>query len=199
MSELWNERYSGAEYIYGKKPNIYFKKIIDNLPPGKVLVPGAGEGRDAVYAATQGWVVHAFDQSEKGKEKALKLADENNVKICYDVLDAKDFVSEKSSYDLIALVYFHLPTLLRGVFHTNIVNYLKPNGHLVLEAFNPKQIHNNSGGPKNQSDLLSSEVVLNDFKKLNTIEITELETFLEEGIFHKGKADIIRYLGILKS
>ena len=74
--QFWNERYAQKEYVYGKAPNAFFKSVIDQLKPGRLLVPGAGEGRDAVYAATLGWQVDAFDSSETGREKALSLAQE---------------------------------------------------------------------------------------------------------------------------
>ena len=58
MPTFWNQRFASEEYIYGTEPSAYFKQIIDGLKPGKLLVPGAGEGRDAVYAATLGREEH---------------------------------------------------------------------------------------------------------------------------------------------
>ena len=77
MKEFWNERYSEKDFVYGKAPNVFIKSILDQMEPGRVLVPGAGEGRDAVYAATLGWQVDAFDISEAGQQKAQILAAEN--------------------------------------------------------------------------------------------------------------------------
>jgi hypothetical protein len=37
-------------------------------------LPADGEGRNAFYAASQGWIVTAIDSSIKGREKALQLA-----------------------------------------------------------------------------------------------------------------------------
>ena len=45
------------------------------------LFLGEGEGRNAVYAAKLGWQVDAVDFSSSAKDKALKLAKENKVKI----------------------------------------------------------------------------------------------------------------------
>lgn len=39
---------------------------------------GEGEGRNGVYAAKLGWEIDAVDWSEKGKEKAERLAAENS-------------------------------------------------------------------------------------------------------------------------
>ena len=55
MKEFWNERYSQEAYAYGTEPNAFFKSRIDQLSPGKLLLPAEGEGRNAVYAATKGF------------------------------------------------------------------------------------------------------------------------------------------------
>ncbi|MDX1604123.1 MAG: SAM-dependent methyltransferase, partial [Salinimicrobium sediminis] len=85
MQEFWNERYQREEYIYGKDPNEYLKAQLKNLTPGRILFPAEGEGRNAVHAAKKGWQVSAFDQSEEGRKKALRLAEAEGVEIDYTV------------------------------------------------------------------------------------------------------------------
>ena len=53
MKEMWNQRYTDKEYIYGKAPNILVKEFIDQSEAGRILFAAEGEGRNAVYAATQ--------------------------------------------------------------------------------------------------------------------------------------------------
>ena len=67
--EFWNERYAKAEYVYGEEPNDFLK---EQLKPGHGvwLFPAEGEGRNAVYAASLGLQVVAFDQSEAGRAKS---------------------------------------------------------------------------------------------------------------------------------
>ena len=72
MKDFWNQRYAADEYAYGTAPNAFFKAVLDPLPPGRILLPAEGEGRNAVYAAKLGWEVVAFDQSEGGQKKAMK-------------------------------------------------------------------------------------------------------------------------------
>ena len=73
MKEFWNARYSQKEYVYGINPNQYFEQQLRKLKQGQILLPAEGEGRNAVFASEQGWEVDAFDISESGKGKALKL------------------------------------------------------------------------------------------------------------------------------
>ncbi|MCU0373551.1 MAG: SAM-dependent methyltransferase, partial [Ignavibacteria bacterium] len=91
QKNFWNERYASPDFAYGTEPNDFFKREISKLVPGKLLLPGEGEGRNAVFAAIKGWDVTAVDFSEQAKIKALKLADENNVKINYLVSPLEDY------------------------------------------------------------------------------------------------------------
>ena len=36
---FWNERYASEAYAYGILPNSFFKKQLDQLKPGKILLP----------------------------------------------------------------------------------------------------------------------------------------------------------------
>ena len=65
MKEFWNERYAEPEFAYGVLPNDFFKNQLDKLKPGSILLVCEGEGRNAVYAAKNGWKVEAFDSSEQ--------------------------------------------------------------------------------------------------------------------------------------
>lgn len=63
QKDFWNVRYAQEEYSYGEKPNEYLKNKLAECNPGSILFPGEGEGRNAVFAAKQGWNVIAFDPS----------------------------------------------------------------------------------------------------------------------------------------
>ncbi len=67
--DRWNERYSKSDFAYGKLPNHFLKEQLEQLPVGSILFPAEGEGRNAVFAATVGWIASAFVISEEGKRK----------------------------------------------------------------------------------------------------------------------------------
>lgn len=83
MKEFWDERYAVDEYVYGKEANLFLQSKLVGIEPGKALFPAEGEGRNAVFAATLGWDVTAFDISSSAKIKADKLAEEKDVSIDY--------------------------------------------------------------------------------------------------------------------
>ncbi len=198
MSDFWNTRYATKEYVYGIEPNEYFKSSIDTLQPGSILLPAEGEGRNAIYAATLGWQVTAFDFSQKGREKALNLARQNEVSIDYRLSDYQHFTCEKQ-FDLVALLYGHFASDIRQSYHRKICKFIKPGGTLLLEAFSKKQINNDSGGPKNPDALYDLDMLAEDFSILQVNTLEEVTKELKEGDFHSGKADIIRLIAVKKA
>jgi len=195
MLEKWNERFSEEGYAYGKEPNLFFKEEIDKLKPGKILLAAEGEGRNAVYAARLGWQADAFDFSEAGKEKALKLAKENNTEINYTVQDLKSFSPKENYYDAAAIIFMHLPEELRSEVNRKVISSLKTGGRLILEVFEKDQIEKSSGGPRDPGLLYSLEDIVNEFAELDFQQLSKEVLELNEGKYHKGEAVVIRFTG----
>lgn len=194
---FWDERFNSVDYIYGIEPNEFLKHNIENSDGKgkKILFVCEGEGRNAVYAAKLGFDVYAFDSSFVGREKALKLAKQNNVKINYNISDVREINYENNYFDIVVLIYAHFPKEFRSQVHRKLIDLLKDNGQIILEAFNLNQLNNNSGGPKNIEMLYDEHILKSDFKKLNTVLLEEEKVILDEGKYHQGPAEVVRYIG----
>lgn len=197
--EFWDERYANEEFVYGKLPNKYFKEKIDELSVGKALFAAEGEGRNAVYAATLGWEVTAFDQSLSAKNKAISLAENNQVTIDYLVSDLDNFNYTSETYDLLVLIFAHFPEEKRRIYHRQLTRTIKNGGYIILEAFSKNHIQNQKenlkvGGPKNIDMLYDLDEIKEDFQNFEFLEAYETETELNEGEHHKGKGSVIRIL-----
>lgn len=190
---MWDERYNGREYFYGTEPNIFFSEQLRKLTAGSLLLPCEGEGRNAIFAAKNGWDVHCFDLSLVGMQKAISLAESNNVTVNYFLQDANMFQANQE-FDVCGLIYSHFNPEFRERNHSAFVESMKPGGLAILEAFNKKQITLSSGGPKDIDMLYSIEVLKNDFKSLDIEYLEEMEVELDEGDNHKGYAEIIRMI-----
>ncbi len=197
MKEFWNERYSAPEYAYGIAPNEFFARELASLKPGKILFPGEGEGRNAVYAAESGWEVSAFDLSESGKKKADQLAASKGVNLEYRVGNLTEISYPTESFDALVLIFAHFPASLREGFHRKLYSFLKPGGILILEGFSKDHLKFSSvnplaGGPKDPSMLFSEEELRSDFKEMEILSLEEKEVELKEGLYHSGKSAVIR-------
>lgn len=195
-TNFWDERYSGEEFIYGTEPNQFFKEQIDKIPkPGKLILPGEGEGRNAVYAARAGWQVDAFDQSKIAKQKALILAQQYAVQINYKVIDLNNFSPEKNYCNAAAVIFVHLPPAERVELHKKLIGSLTKGGIIILELFSKNQLGKESGGPQDLEMLYTLNEIKTDFKEMKTIMLEERNIILNEGEKHSGEASVIRFVG----
>jgi D-arabinose 1-dehydrogenase-like Zn-dependent alcohol dehydrogenase len=192
---LWDSRFNGEDFLYGKEPNEFFAGFISQLSKkGKLLLPAEGEGRNAVFAAKMGWEVTAIDSSAVGRDKALKFAKDEGVEINYEIFDLSNFETYPAQYDLIALVFGHFASDIRRDLHYKFIKSLKKGGHLLVEAFAKEQINNNSGGPKDIDMLYSLPMLTDDFSELSILKLCQEKVFLNEGLHH-GWAAVVRFIG----
>lgn len=194
MNDFWNQRYAEPEYAYGISPNSFFAEELKQLSAGKILLPAEGEGRNAVFAAKQGWQVFAFDSSEAGKIKAMDLAIKEDVIINYEIAGFENYQPKNKLFDCIGLIFVHMPRETRMLFHKRIIEWLKPGGKLILQAFSKEQITENSGGPKSIDMLYSIEELQADFRGLAKLDIRYHDEILDEGKYHQGKAKLINLI-----
>lgn len=201
MNQFWDKKFADKEYIYGVEPNVFLKDSIEkHLNSGSILFPGEGEGRNAVYAAQKGLSVVAFDQSEQGKIKALRLAAEAGVNIDYRLGDLSQMNFPENYFDAAALIYAHLQPNIRTQIHRNIGGFIKTGGIVILEAFSKNHVENqkvnpNAGGPRNVEMLYTKNLIMDDFNDFEPLLIIETEVFLNEGAGHIGKANVVRFIG----
>jgi 2-polyprenyl-3-methyl-5-hydroxy-6-metoxy-1,4-benzoquinol methylase len=200
MKDKWDERYSGKEFAYGEQPNKYLKEKLNEISVGKILFPAEGEGRNAVYAASLGWKVSAFDFSKEGKKKATQLAEKQQVKIDYQVGELQSIKYQPNEFDAIALIYAHFPSNKKSNHHKKLTSYLRPGGVVIFEAFSKnhlKYVTENPkvGGPKDVASLFSIEEIKSDFSNCEIIELSETVIGLQEGLFHNGNGSVIRFVG----
>ena len=197
MQDFWNNKYKTNDYYFGREPNEFFRTFIDSFSPGKILLPGAGEGRNAVYAAEAGWEVDAFDASPDAREKALRFASDKGVDIQYSLQDARDFKARKDYYDVIAVIFLQLPPEERRKFHQELVKSLSPNGgNLYLLAFTKDPLNQQNGVTSDASLLYSPNELLNDLKELQIDMLQKEEVELHEGQGHHGTYRVIKLAGL---
>lgn len=201
MQQFWNQRYGAKEYAYGVEPNVFLRQVLDNYDfQGKILLPAEGEGRNAVYAAKKGLEVFAFDLSAQGKNKALKLAQQQNVSINYEVGELDNLELLKHQYDVAALIFAHFNPKLYPQQHQKITALVKANGYLILEGFSQQHAkyqrqNPRVGGPQDAAMLFTTEAIKNDFANFEIILLEEKEVVLNEGLFHIGNSKVIRFIG----
>ncbi len=187
-AKRWDERYDKGMYVYGKEPVVFLKQQIHRLGSGKALVLAAGEGRNAVYLAQQGFDVVAVDISAKGLEKCAALAQERGVEVETVVANLNDYDLGREQYDLITLFYYYQPDL-----YPKIMEGLKEGGHFVLQLFSIDHPQTNRFGPRNPDRLVKPNELLTRFGMNRVRYYEDAVVTLDEGM-HQGPAAVARLI-----
>lgn len=146
----WDARFSSVGYVYGKEPVEFLAKNIGLLPRGKALDLAAGEGRNAVFLAQNGFEVDAVDISAVGLRKAEALAAERGVRIRTVAADLEDYDLGTARYDVVTNLYYLQRSLI-----PRIKRALKPGGMVVFEMFTVDNLAiPGAHGPKDRAWLL---------------------------------------------
>ncbi|ORA11894.1 class I SAM-dependent methyltransferase [Mycobacterium arosiense] len=111
--QFWEERYRSAERVWSGRVNPRLAEVAADLPVGRALDLGCGEGADALWLAERGWQVVAVDVSAVALQRATEAASARNV------LSRIDFVRHDlnesfpdGTFDLVSAQYLHSPARL---------------------------------------------------------------------------------------
>ncbi len=184
----WDLRYDRQMYVYGKEPVDFLRQMLPELRVGRALVLAAGEGRNAVYLARQGFDVTAVDASAKGLEKCLALAATHGVTVHTIVADLDTFDLGVERWDVITEFYYHDPALFERVMRG-----LKPGGHFILQHFSLDQLTTNRFGPRNPAWLVAPNQLPVAFSAWRIRHYEDTIVELDEGM-HQGPGAVVRLL-----
>lgn len=195
-SEFWDKRYGTEGFIYGTQPNAYLRSQAHHLRLGMAALAIAdGEGRNGVWLAEQGLEVLSVDKSAVGLAKAAELARERGVCLTTLRTDLAEWGWRAGAFDLVISIFAHFRPATRQLINRRIVESLRPGGLVIVEAFHKRQLGRSSGGPKDLELLYEVDYLRTDFQSLDLIELLEGQAMLDEGPFHQGEAEVVRYIG----
>lgn len=122
------------------KPEKDLKKIIEDIPKGIALDIGAGEGRNSIFLAKNGFKVEAIDKVKENLEKCKEISKKYNLPIKTKVADMRSFEFKKNKYSLILTVasldFLKLSEIKKII--PKIKKSLKEKGVLYLIVFSTK-------------------------------------------------------------
>ncbi|MCA3014505.1 MAG: class I SAM-dependent methyltransferase [Myxococcaceae bacterium] len=191
--DFWNARYAMAGFAYGTEPNDLLREAAPRLQ-GPVLSLGEGEGRNAVFLAGLGLDVTAVDLSAAGLEKARALAAGRGVALTTLEADLADFDLGEARWGAIVSIWCHLPPWARQRVHAGVIRALRPGGRFVLEAYTPRQLAFDTGGPKNEALLYEPDAVRAELAGLTLERCDELQREVLEGDWHRGRSAVLQVL-----
>jgi 2-polyprenyl-3-methyl-5-hydroxy-6-metoxy-1,4-benzoquinol methylase len=113
-------------------PSVFMMESTKGLEPGKALDVGAGQGRNAVWLAQQGWDVTGIDISEVGLAVAAANAEKAGTRIATVKTTYQDFDFGTEQWDLIVMILSWAP-VSDPEFVARLNASLCPGGVVVFE------------------------------------------------------------------
>ena len=129
----WEERYAERDRIWSGRPNTALVDTTGDLPPGRALDLGCGEGGDAVWLAERGWSVTAVDISSTAIERGRTAAEERGLTgIDWVAADLSRWLPE-GEFDLVSACFLHSTVELpRTEILRRMAAVVRPGGHLLV-------------------------------------------------------------------
>ena len=160
-ADEWDERYRGAELVWGAKPNRWVEQEVTGLVAGRALDLACGEGRNSVWLAQRGWQVTGVDFSAEAISKARALAAEVAEPIEWLCADATQF-QRPAAFDLALIVYLQLAADQRRAAVAAAWAALAPGGTLIVVAHDSDNLAEGVGGPQDPAVLYTAADVAAD-------------------------------------
>lgn len=129
----WDHRYGGDKPMWSGNPNGTLVREVGDLPPGRVLDVGAGEGGDAVWLAERGWQVTATDISAAALSRVAAETGRRGLDVECLHRDANELDAfERGAYDLVSMQYGSIHRTPDQRALANLLDAVAPGGTLLV-------------------------------------------------------------------
>jgi 2-polyprenyl-3-methyl-5-hydroxy-6-metoxy-1,4-benzoquinol methylase len=137
---MWKKEYKKRKFYWALKPDSLLVKYLSLIPKGKVLDIGAGEGRNSVFLAQNGFKVEAIDINKERLEKCREIAEKYHLPIETKAIDIRNFEFKPNKYslilDILTLSFLKFSEISKII--PKIKKSLKRNGIFYMVAFSTK-------------------------------------------------------------
>jgi SAM-dependent methyltransferase len=175
--EDWDKRYASTDNLWSATPNRFLVAEAADLPRGRALDLACGEGRNAIWLASLGWDVTGVDFSEVAIAKARAWAEREGVDVEFLCEDILAYEPAPSSFDLILLLYFHLPPAELRTVLSRVPPALAEGGTVVLIGHDRANLTDGVGGPSDPAVLYTPDEIV---AELSGLRIEKAERVLRD-------------------
>ena len=168
----WDRRYAAVENLWATRPNRFLVAEAQDLPPGRALDLACGEGQNAIWLATLGWEVTGVDYSEVAITKARARAERDGVAVEFTSADLVEYDPAPAAYDLVLVLYLHIPSAERGAVHAKASAAVAPGGTFLLLGHDLANATEGVGGPSDRDLLYTADEIAAELPDLEIEKAT---------------------------
>jgi 2-polyprenyl-3-methyl-5-hydroxy-6-metoxy-1,4-benzoquinol methylase len=139
--QLWSKTLrEHADKVASRPPNAQLMAEVANLPPGRALDAGCGQGADTLWLAARDWQVTALDFSAAALAHGRSVAEAAGAAVAERIDwvegDLTTWAVQVGQYDLIACLYVHIAGSEQELVE-RMANGVAPGGTLFLVGHRP--------------------------------------------------------------
>lgn len=138
--QFWDDLYRTKDQLWSGAPNGLLVTEAADLPPGQALDLGCGEGGDAMWLASRGWLVTAVDISRVALDRAAAMA--GDAKVSWTHADLTTYLPPAGSFDLVSAMYPAFPHTAEKAIHAMLAA-VAPGGTLLFGGHDLRDWHDN--------------------------------------------------------
>jgi SAM-dependent methyltransferase len=188
----WDERYRDRPLVWSAGPNLFVERELATATPGRALDLAAGEGRNAIWLAAQGWDVEALEFSPVAIEKGRQLAEAAGVTVDWTLADLLD-EPRLAPADLVLVAYLQLPGQQLRTALRHAAGAVAPGGELFLVGHALRNLTEGTGGPQSP-DVLWTEELLREALDGTDLVVDVLDEVLREVETEEGRREAVDLL-----
>ena len=183
-AQTWNQRYSETELMWSAGPNLFVEQLCRDLTPGRSIDLAAGEGRNAIWLAEQGWDSTAVDYSDVAIDTAGQIAAKRGVTITAEVADLTEYEPSPGAYDLVVIAYLQIADEQLTPILGRAAAAVAPGGTFVLVCHDRDNLERGYGGPQHPDVLTTPDQVvaaIGDRLTIDRAEVAERQVQTDDG------------------
>lgn len=154
----WDERHRAGDFE-GQGPNPTLVGGVAGLAPGVALELAAGSGTNAVWLAGQGWRTTAVDWSPVALANGRRQAAAAGVVVDWQERDLFEWWPPAGSFDLVVIVYLHLPPEERRPVYARAATAMATGGRLIVVGHDRLNATEGEGGPPDPGRLFTADEI----------------------------------------
>jgi SAM-dependent methyltransferase len=132
-ARFWDERYGSHHQLFSGAANGVLVTEVADLPAGRALDVGCGEGGDALWLARRGWQVTAVDISRVALERAAATTESGIAdRLTWTRADLTVAPAPRGPFDLVSVHYFPLPHQDDHAAVRGLLEAVAPGGTLLF-------------------------------------------------------------------
>jgi SAM-dependent methyltransferase len=132
--QVWEEHYAARQQMWSGRVNAQLEQVARDLPAGRALDLGCGEGADAIWLAEHGWTVVGVDVSDTALHRARTESRARGVadRIAFECHDLAETLPA-GRFDLVSAQFLHSTVVLdRPAILRRAATAVAPGGSLLI-------------------------------------------------------------------